>query len=261
MAGVGPLQPGDPAVGVCSAAGINLLGNQKFKLLQLKSALVNSIQAFEAAGSRDEFLSRGLLTANLIKATCDAFIDMAGSLGDAVGIKGADAVSKGYSGISAFAMTGTQAALGQKADWLGTASTVGKIAISKSRMGDTAKSAAELQMLKVDIINAAVQKDGAKALQITFMEYLPKIGAMSLDHMGHAVKAKWLGAVSAVANAGTSYSKALSDAFDTRLSDIEDNQARRQMLVKARAQMRLVCGKIDEIDALIRQCSPTPGRR
>jgi hypothetical protein len=249
------------ATDVCSAAGIQLMSGKRFKLSQLKNAIRNSVVSLEGAKSKDEFLSKALLTASLIKATCDAFLEMAGSIGDAAGIKGADAIAKGYSAGAAVATTGTQAMLGQQADWVGTASSVGKLAVSKTSWGDSAKSLAELQLLKVDIINAAVQKDSAKVLQISFLEVAPKIATMSLDALGHAAKSKWTGAVTSVANAGANYSKALDDAFNARLNDIDDGRSKDEMLNEARRQYTLVSAKIDEIDALMNQCGMRLGLR
>ncbi len=236
-----------PTLGVCSASGINLLSKERIRLTQLRVAMQTTVAEMRKSVGRDELLSHALLAASLTKATCDAFIEMAGALGKLAGLKGTDEFAKVYGAASAVTTTATQTALGQKADWIGTASSVGKVVVKSSDVAD-------IQFLKVDILNAALQRDTPKLLQVSFMEYPAKIAEMSLAYMGHAASARWVGSVTAVVSSGLSYSRALDVAFNTRLEDKEFAFANQQQLLGTHHHIAIVSSRITDIETIMNGC-------
>lgn len=242
------------AIAVCSVSGLNLMSRQKIKLTQIKQALQSAISEAERASKMDDFMSKSLLVANLTKASCDAFIEMAGALGKVAGLKNVDVAAKGLTAVTAVAGSTAAAFAGQKTDWISTGNSVLKATNSKIGKGDI-KDLADLKLLQIDIVNAAVREDSAKALQVIFLKYIPKIGEMSLKYMKENVKANWLGAVASVANAGLTYSKSLDKAFDARLQDMDDAQIRKDVLESMRNQISQVLNRISEIDKIMSDCT------
>ncbi|HMO67337.1 MAG TPA: hypothetical protein PKE25_01510, partial [Novosphingobium sp.] len=88
-----------------------------------------------------------------------------------------------------------------------------------------------------------------------FLNYLPKLGEMSFHYMKKETALKWTGAVAAVSSAGYSYSRALEEAFNTRISDVEEFSDRKSsLLATTHRQIGQIKQKIDEIDAIMRAC-------
>lgn len=259
MAGIGltfdKLAPDQTALNVCSAANIDLLSNKRITLTQLSRGLQSSVHEIERGSKWDDVLSRALLTANLIKATCEAFLEMAGALGDAAGLKGAGLVAK--SGVAGMAIAGsTSSAInGQSTDWVSTTNKILGVGIQKSMPDGTGKHLADLQTMKVDIVNSAVRGESVAALQTLFLSYLPKIAEMSLEVMKKETAAKWTSAASGVASAGLSYSRALEEAFNARISDqVEFSDRKTSLLVMVNRQVNQVKLKIAEIDYILQLC-------
>ncbi len=242
------MQRAGPAVGVCSSAGINLLGRERIRLVQLRQAMQNTVMEMERSQSKDDLVSRALLAASLTKATCDAFIEMAGALGTLAGIKGTDEFARGYGAVSAVATTATQASLGQNADWLGTANSVAKAVVKPNDVAD-------LQFMKVDLVNSALQKDTPKLLQTAFWDYPAKIASMSLGYLGREAKKRWVDAVSGVVSSGLNYSRSLESAFDTRLDDADFAREKQRQLQETRKHITLVSQQIGEIEGIMNGCA------
>ena len=80
---VGPIQDPD-ARRVCSLARIDTARQRAFTLRQLRDGLDISIQDLEGQRRKDKIINTALVVARFTKATCDAFISMAGALGKAV---------------------------------------------------------------------------------------------------------------------------------------------------------------------------------
>ncbi|MBW8783923.1 MAG: hypothetical protein JF593_04670 [Novosphingobium sp.] len=97
-----------------------------------------------------------------------AFIDMAGALGDAAGLKNVGIVSKGLSASMAMAGSTASSLYGQKTDWVSTAISVAGTANSKLVSDKSAKNAVELQLINVDIINSVIHQDNRKPCRSYF---------------------------------------------------------------------------------------------
>jgi hypothetical protein len=253
---LGELVPDRTAINVCSTANIELMSNKRVRLTQIGQSLQASVAETERAAKRDELLSRALLTANLIKATCEAFLDMAGALGEAAGLKGTGSVSK--LGIAGMAIAGSTASsrAGLPTDWVSTGNKVAGVFVDQRMKAGNAKSVMELQTVKVDLINSAVRGDNVGALQGIFLGYLPKIAEMSLDMMKKETAAKWTSAASSVANAGYSYSRALDEAFNTRIADrVELSDRKSSLLATTYRLISQIKQRIGEIDTIMQQCA------
>ncbi|MBW8783922.1 MAG: hypothetical protein JF593_04665 [Novosphingobium sp.] len=75
--------------------------------------------------------------------------------------------------------------------------------------------------------------------------------------MKHSAKAAWVGAASAIANAGYTYSRALDEAFDTRLDDLDRERANKALVNSMMRSMSIVDRNINDIDKIMNTCSAT----
>ncbi|MEZ5749073.1 MAG: hypothetical protein R3D83_04040 [Caenibius sp.] len=244
------------AINVCSAAGIDLMSRRRVRLLQLRKSLEVSVAEIQKQAEWDGVMSKALLAANIVKATCEAFLEMAGALGDAAGIKGAGEVAKAGTSAMAWTDSAQSLAIGQRTDHIGNLNKIAGQAISTRMKEGPMQDFAELQSIKVDIINNAIRGDSAKALQSVFLSYIPKIGAMSLDYMKKDTAAKWTSAVSSVASAGYSYSAALEEAFNNRIDDtVEIAERKNMLLATTHRQIGQVTQQITLIDQIMDACA------
>jgi hypothetical protein len=117
----GPIKDPD-ARRVCSLAGIETARQKVFTLRQLRVGLDISIKDLEAQRRKDKIINTAFGVARFTKATCDAFISMAGALGKAVLPKPAgEAVEKiaaGYAAATPLIDAAATSAAGGKADWV-----------------------------------------------------------------------------------------------------------------------------------------------
>ncbi len=250
------LVPDRNAINVCSTAGIELMSNKRVRLVQLRRSLQSSIAEIEKASKKDDLISRALLTANLVKATCEAFLEMAGAIGDAAGIKNVDLVAKAGSAAISFADSSASTVVGSKTDWISTTNKLMGAAGAKYIKTESIKDLADLQTIKVEILNSAVRGESAKMLQSVFLSYVPKIAEMSLKYMKQETAAKWTNAVMTVSNSGYSYSKALEETFNTRINDREEfNSRKSSLLTTTYRQIGQIMKQIDVVDGIMRQCA------
>ena len=249
------LVPDRTAINVCSTAGIELMSKKRIRLVQLRQGLEASVVEIEKAAKWDEVISRALLTASITKATCEAFLEIAGALGEAAGIKNVGIVAKAGNAAISVADSAASTWHGIKTDWVSTTNKVAGLAGAKFIKNDAMKDLADLQTSKVEILNSAIRGDTPKSLQEFFLGYTAKVGEMSLKYMGRATAANWTSATATVASAGYSYSKSLEEAFNTRIKDREDFSARKSALLSTSyRQMGQIKIQINQIDGILRQC-------
>jgi hypothetical protein len=251
---------------VCSTAGINLLQKEKARFVDLAKTLQASIEEIGRAKKLEEFASVGLLGANLIKASCDAFIDMAGTLGELAGVKGAGKASTLIGAGSQTAEFWINKAYGQETDAIGTASSIGKAALAlapggKGVNGEIGKKFAEMQLVKVDIINAAVKNDKPKALRETFLSYAALVSSMVFTALKKEAAEKLTSSYAAMVKAGATYSENLEKAFGTRLSDEERLQALARQRKVLTQQLSVAMSQIQAINSVINDCRKGAGLR
>jgi hypothetical protein len=243
---------------VCSAAGINLMSSERVKFNRLAQSLQNDIAMLTEANSTEVMYGRALLGASIIKATCDAFIDMAGTLAGAVGLKPAEQAAKwlGTGGKAADFAVGK--AYGQKTDGFGVITSAASSLLGTNRltnkMTESGKDLAELQLVKVEIVKGAVSGDPSSVKQEVFLAYIPKISEMTLTVLNHKVAGKLLSAGASLAKAGSSYSSALEKAFDEKLSSEEAVRERARWIGTMRSQLVLVIAQIKVIDKILLDC-------
>jgi hypothetical protein len=247
------------AVNVCSAAGIELMKQEQTRLNNIRQALDVSLREIESAKNWEEFLSKGLLTANLVKASCDAFLELAGSFGDFLGMKQVKTASTLLTTGTAVTDSAIATAYGAKTDWVGTGNKVAKTAagmlMEKNKVAKGYKDVAKLQFIKVDIINTALREDDPAKLYKAFKDYGAQLATMSLDFAKQETAGRVLGLVNSVANVGMKYSQSLDKAFNTRIDDtVEIAERRNALLAQTRRDIRQVTSELARLDQLLQQC-------
>jgi len=251
------LGPDVDALRVCSTAGIELLKDKRVQLDQLRRSIYGAMREIEEASDWETTLSRMLLAANLTKASCEAFLDMAGAMGKAFGIKNAELAGKSLNAAIASSSAMASAQAGQKADWLTAVNKSAEaLAIGGDRITGQALDTFKLQTAKVDVINSAIKGDRPKALGSFFLGYLPKIADMSFKYMEQKTLAKWNSAIASISKAGYNYSLALDKAFNQKISDSDESADRRIALLKVNKQhLAEIMDKIALIDGIMERCA------
>jgi hypothetical protein len=241
---------------VCSTAGINLMSSERVRFSRLAQSLQNDINMMTEANSSEVTYARALLGASMIKATCEAFIDMTGTLAGAVGLKPVEQAAKwlGTGGKAADFAIGK--AYGQKTDGFGVVTSAAGSLLGTNRLTSkmSDKSLAELQLVKIEIVKGAVSGDPASVKQEVFLAYLPKISEMTLAAVNREVAGKLLSAGASLAKAGSSYSNALEKAFDEKLTSEESVRERTRWIETMRSQLVLVIAQIKVIDQILLDC-------
>ncbi len=242
----------------CSIAGINLMSTERTKFSRLAQSLQNNIDVMKNLNSNEKFYSTAIFGATIVKATCDAFIDMAGTLAGAVGLKPVEKAAAwlGAGGKAADFAIGKS--YGQKTDGVGVFTSTASALLGtdrlKGKMTETGKGLAELQLVKIDIIKEAVAGDATSVKKEVFLSYIPKIANMTLAALNREVAGNLVSAGTSLAKAGSSYSNALEKAFDEKLETNESTREREIFISTMSSQLVIVIGQIKIIDKILNDC-------
>lgn len=246
----------DQAVKACSAVGINLLGSERVKLSKMGDSIREALGFMREATDWYEFRSNALLALSLTKATCDAFIAMAGSMGEALGLKGTGKVAEIYD------IAGT--AVDPKANAMDVATKVAR--------ASTENLGVKYVTLSTDIINQGLKQeqdlDGLKNRSLAFVyethkdagayameaavkeKYLSEKGGKVLGGFGKA-----LDAMKTVAEARNKYAEDLKAAFDEKLSDEDFMREKKEQMAKLETQLSTIIAQVAQIDGALTSCA------
>lgn len=262
-----PRPVGQEALGMCSAAGVNLMSKQSVKLKSMAEMLQSNVNLLSDANATDKLATNAVLGASLIKATCEAFVDMAGALGGAAHdllkdtpLAAAAKPLKSVQTAASWIGTGTKAAdygigkaYGQKTDGFGVIKSAADSALGMAK-GSTMKDLAELQSVKVEIVKNAMAGDPGGVKKEVFLSFAPKIASMTLEAVKKEAASKLISAGAAIAKSGATYSEALEKAFDEKLASDDGMRSRKQQIGRMRTELATVIGQIKLIDSILADC-------
>ena len=247
------------AASVCSAAGIDRWRTEIVQLETIQRALEISVVQAEGTADWNRFLSRGLLTANIAKASCEAFLELAGAFGKVANIPGASNMSKVLGAGIKVADSGARMIAGEKTDLVDTGLSVAVALIPKfvpgsGRVEDVSKAMLESTGITLEALNHAINNRDAKTLRALFIKYPSKMAQIALLLADKKLGASWVGAISAVANSGLSYSNKIDEAFSERLSALEEERLKVQIIRLMRRQVAVTKAEIANVSQLVTLC-------
>lgn len=214
-------------VEVCSMAGINLITDEMVRLSSLRSALRTSIGDIEKQRNSDRFMANVGLSLSLVKAICDATLEIAGALGPPQ----MKALSEGYKETQDFVAFRQAAHSGKDYD------------AAKYLAKKVVKDAVDLKLISTDGLKAAVtgkNVDSSKAIA----DMAVKISEMSAKYKNaDPATTRALGVAKALINAGFASYKVYDEYRDMKLSDANFEKMKQ-------AQLKVIASFDAQIQAL-----------
>jgi len=252
---VGPIQDPD-ARRVCSLAGIETARQKAFTLRQLRAGLDLSIRELEKQRRKDKIINDGLIVARFTKATCDAFISMAGALGKAVlpGPAGekVERLAAGYAAVTPVIDAAATSAAGGNAEWTKAGATFVKEGASVVTHNKAAEIITKSTVVKVEIIKGAMNHD-KEGLIKSAIDYIYDLNTTIAEMAGKKGEAG--AALAKVAKSAFEYNEQIGKAFDQLIDDDLDSQERIHALKSSLVhQAKLLSRKIDEMEQFINSC-------
>lgn len=234
-------------VEVCSMAGINLITDEMVRLSSLRTALRTSISDIEKQRNSDRFMANVGLSLSLVKAVCDATLEIAGALGPPQ----MKAISAGYKETQDYLAFRQNSHSGKDYD---AAKYVAKKLAAGT--GNTAiKDAVDLKLISTDGLKAAVtgkNVDSSKAIA----DMVIKISDMSAKYKNaDPATMRALGVAKALINAGFASYKVYDEYRDMKLSD--DNFEKMK-----KAQLRVIAtfdAQIQSLSSVLDTCAAERG--
>jgi hypothetical protein len=252
---VGPIQDPD-ARRVCSLAGLETARQKVFTLRQLRDGLDISIKDLEAQRRKDKIINTALVVARFTKATCDAFISMAGALGKAVLPKPAgeevEKFAAGYAAATPLVDAAATSAAGGNADWVkaGTASVKEGVSLVTRNQG--AQLITKSTVVKVEIIKGAMNHDKEGVIK-SAVDYTYDLNVTVAEMTGKKGEAG--AALAKVAKSAFEYNEQIGKAFDQLIDDDLESRERIHALKSSLVhQAKLLSKKIGEMDQFITSC-------
>lgn len=227
-------------VEVCSMAGINLITDEMVRLSSLRTALRTSIGDIEKQRNSDRFMANVGLSLSLVKAVCDATLEIAGALGPPQ----MKLISKGYKETQDFVAFQQNSHSGK--DYEAAKYVAKKLAAGSGN--PAIKDAVDLKLISTDGLKAAVtgkNVDSAKAIS----DMVIQISDMSAKYKNaDPATTRALGVAKALINAGFASYKVYEEYRDMKLSD--DNfekmkKAQLQVIAKFDAQFQALNSVLD----------------
>lgn len=252
---VGPIQDPD-ARRVCSLAGLETARQKVFSLRQLRDGLDISIKDLEAQRRKDKIINTALVVARFTKATCDAFISMAGALGKAVLPKPAGEEAEKFASLYAASTplvdAAATSAAGGRADWVkaGTASVKEGVSLVTHNQGAVLMT--KTTVVKVEVIKGAMNHDQEGIIK-SAVDYTYDLNVTMAEMTGKKGEAG--AALAKVAKSAFEYNEQIGKAFDQLIDDDLESQERVHALKRNLVhQARLLSKKIDEMEQFISSC-------
>jgi len=252
---VGPIQDPD-ARRVCSLATIDTARQKVFTLRQLRDGLDISIQDLEAQRRKDKIINTALVVARFTKATCDAFISMAGALGKAVLPKPAgeqvERFAAGYAAATPLVDAAATSAAGGNADWVKAGATSVKEGVSLVTHNKGIEIVTKSTVVKVEIIKGAMNHDKEGIIK-SAVDYTYDLNTTVAEMAGEKGEAG--AALAKVAKSAFEYNEQIGKAFDQLIDDDLESQERIHALKSNLVhQAKLLSKKIDEMEQFITSC-------
>ena len=229
-----------------------------FNFRQLRDGLDKAINELESEKQTDLLVRRLYLVARFTRATCDAFISMAGTLGALLlpGKAGesADKMASGYAaGMPTIDALATSAA-GGKGDYFKAATTAvkeGAKFVTKGNEG--AELATKSGVVKIEVLKGAMNHDGEGIIKAG-ADYIVDLNAYAFEQAGH--KGKIAGAFVKLAKSAFEYNDAIGKAFDDFLEDdLQSRERVHALKTNLVHQSKLLSKKIAELDQFLSDCS------
>jgi hypothetical protein len=252
---VGPIR--DPDVRrVCNQASIETTRRKVLTLRQLREGLNISIQELESQRRKEKFVNKALLVARFTKATCDAFINMAGALGKAVMPKPAgekvERFAAGYAAAIPLVEAAAISDAGGKADWVKAGATSVNEGISLVTNNKAAKILTKSAVVKVEVIKGAMNHDGEGIIK-SAVNYTYDLNVEIAEMTGEKGEAG--AAFAKVAKSAFEYNEQIGKAFDQLIDDDEESQERADALKRTLVlRAKLLSKQIDEMEQFITSC-------
>jgi hypothetical protein len=252
---IGPIRDPD-ARRVCSLAGIDTERQKLLTLRQLRDGLNISIQELESQRRKDRIINRALVVARFTKATCDAFISMAGALGKAVlpGPAGeqVERFAAGYAAATPLVDAAANSAAGGKSDWLKAGATSVKEGVSLVTHNKGTEILTKSTVVKVELIKGAMNHDKEGIIK-SAIDYTYDLNTTVLEMTGEKGKAG--AALAKVAKSAFEYNEQIGKAFDQLIDDdLESEQRASALKSNIVHQAKLLSRKIDEMEQFITSC-------
>jgi hypothetical protein len=172
---VGPIH--DPAARrVCSLSGITSAREKVISLRRLRDGLDISIRELASEQHKGKIVNRALMVTRFTKATCDAFLGMAAGLAEVflpkTAAKAANAVEKSYGAVIPLAEAAATSATGGKVDLVKAGAASIKKGVSLVTDNKGYEILTKSTVVKVQIVNSAMNKKDPKGLVRTAADYL-----------------------------------------------------------------------------------------
>jgi hypothetical protein len=251
----GPIRDPD-ARRVCTLAGITAARQKVITLRQLRDGLDISIRELDAQRRKDQIINRALLVAKFTKATCDAFISMAGALGKVVLPKLAgekvEQVAAGYAAAMPLVEAAATSTAGGRADWVkaGAASVrEGASLVTHNKGGEMLIKST---VVKVEIIKGAMNndKDGIINSGVNYIYDLNTTVAEMTGEKGEAAAT-----FAKIAKSAFDYNEQIGKAFDQLIDDDLESMERADALKRNIAtQARRLSKQIFDMEQFITSC-------
>jgi hypothetical protein len=252
---VGPIQDPD-ARRVCSLAGLETARQKVFSLRQLRDGLDLSIRELERQRRKDKIINNALIVARFTKATCDAFISMAGALGKAVLPKPAgekvEKLAAGYAAVTPVVEAAATSAAGGSAEWAKAGATLVKEGASVVTHNKGAEIMTKSTVVKAEIIKGAMNHD-KEGLIKSAVDYTYDLNTTIAEMTGKKGEAG--AALAKVAKSAFEYNEQIGKAFDQLIDDDLESQERIHALKSSLVhQAKLLSRKIDEMEQFVTSC-------
>jgi hypothetical protein len=252
---VGPIRDPD-ANRVCSLAGIETARQKVLTLRKLRDGLNTSIQELESQRQKDKIIKKALLVARFTRATCDAFISMAGALGKAVLPKPAgeevEKLAAGYAAATPLVEAVATSASGGRADWVKASAASVKEGVSLVAHSKGAEILTKTTVVKAEIINGAMNHDEEGIIK-SAVSYSYDLNTTLAEMTGKKGEAG--AALAKVAKSAFEYNEQIGKAFDQLIDDDLESLERAYALKRNIVhQAKLLSQKIDEMEQFITSC-------
>jgi hypothetical protein len=252
---VGPIRDRD-ANRVCDLAGIAAEREKVVTLRQLRDGLDISIRELESQRRKDQIINKALLVAKFTKATCDAFISMAGALGKVVLPKaageGVDKFAVGYAAAMPLVEAGATSVAGGKADWVKATTTSVKEGVSLVTDNKGAELLTKTTVVKVEIIKGALNSDKEGVIK-SGVSYIYDLHTSIAEMTGR--KGEVGAAFAKIAKGAFEYNDQIGKAFDEIIDNEQESRERFESLKRNLVrQAQQLSRKIFEMEQFITSC-------
>lgn len=198
------------AVQTCSLAGIDIMKGRLLRLENLGRAIRLNVADIDAASTRAELIRSGLLGLQLIKASCDAVMSIAGEFPQF------KAVSAGHSALTPSADMLGKGIVARKiaaGDFIRATGAGASAAAGGSVRSGAAKDVIELKKLQTDlVVDAASQV--YEALVQDLAGYGAKLTTMTLVYARRGSVARFVAIGKAMIDGGLAFAKAYKEFRD-----------------------------------------------